>query len=307
MRKLNAKRMVNLVIVGSVGLDTVKTPFGEAREALGGAAVHASYAASFFADVGIVAVAGKDFPEKYLDILRRRNIDLSGLQMLDGRTLRWHAYYEYDMNQAHTLKTELNVLDGFSPAVPDAYRKCRHLFLANNDPEIQLQILEQMKGFAALDTMNLWIENKKEQLLEAINKVDVLLLNEGEARQLFRTTNLITAGMTALNHGPRACVIKKGEHGVLLFTDGRIFSLPGYPLENVRDPTGAGDSFAGGFCGYLAKTADMSEENLRKAIVFGSAIASFNVEDFSLNRLTNLSFSDIEKRYREFQDIIKFW
>lgn len=299
--------MVNLVVAGAVGLDSVRTPFGEAREVLGGSGIHACYAASLFTDVGLLAAAGSDFSDEYMKILRQRNIDLAGLQILQGRTLRWHAYYEYDMNQAHTVKTELNVLEKFNPNVPDGYKNCKYLLLANENPATQLRIIERMKSsFTALDTMNYWIEKRKEELLEAIEKVNILLLNEGEARQLFQTTNLVTAGSKAMSRGLRACLIKKGEHGVLLFTDGSVFSLPGYPLENVRDPTGAGDSFAGGFCGWLAKTKDDSDENLRRAVVYGSAVASFNVEDFSLNRLTNLSFADLEKRYREFQDITRF-
>lgn len=299
--------MVSLMVVGSVALDTIRTPFGEAKEILGGSASHASYAASFFAGAGIVGIVGKDFPEMYRSLLKEK-VDLSGLQAAAGRTMRWHAYYEYDMNHAHTVKTELNVLKKFKPHVPASYRKCRHVFLANNDPDIQLKIIRIVKkSTIILDTMNRWIENKKDRLMEAIEKTDILLLNESEARQLFQTTNIITAGNRALRLGPKACIIKKGEHGVLLLTEKRIFSLPGYPLENVKDPTGAGDAFGGGFCGYLAKTRDTSEDVLRKAVVYGSALASFNVEDFSLNRLTNLSFSEIEKRYREFQDITRFW
>lgn len=299
--------VVNLVIVGSVALDSVKTPFGAVENALGGAASYSSYAASFFTPVGIVAAVGTDFPSSYLDLLKKR-ISTEGLTVREGKTFRWDGYYEYDMNHAHTVKTELNVFAGFVPELPETYRKAGFVFLANIDPALQRSVLEQMDKprLAVLDTMNYWIANKKQELMKTIADVDVLLLNETEARQLFETANLVSAGKKALELGLIACAIKKGEHGVLLFTDGNIFSVPGYPLEIVRDPTGAGDAFAGGFTGYLAKTGDLSEKNMRKAVVYGQALASFNVEDFSLNRLLDINIQDIEQRYGEFRDLIHF-
>lgn len=296
--------MVDLVIVGTVAYDNIKTPFGSVADALGGSATHASFAASFFAKPGIVGVVGEDF--NHINEFESRNISTKGLQVAKGRTFRWSGYYEYDMHHAHTLETQLNVLEAFKPQLPADYKNAESLFLANIDPELQLTVLEQMSPQLVLaDTMNYWIEKKREQLLEVIKKTNVFLLNDGEARELFKTTNLITAGRKILQLGPGAVIIKKGEHGVLLFTDSTIFMLPGYPLENVRDPTGAGDSFAGALIGYLSQNS-FSEDRLRKAIVYGSAVASFNVEDFGLNKLKRTSMHDIEARYKEFEAMVKF-
>lgn len=300
--------MVDVIMVGTVALDSVKTPFGEAVETLGGSAVYASVAASAFAKVGIVGVIGKDFPQEHLEFLRSRNIDLAGLEVLDGDTFRWKGYYEYDMNQAHTLDTRLNVLSRFNPTLPEKYRDAKFVFLANTDPEIQMNVFKQIRRpeLVMMDTMNFWIENKKDALTKMIGKVDVILMNDGEARQFFGTPNLIKAGHLLLQMGPKAAIIKKGEHGALLFTDGQCFSAPAYPLDAVIDPTGAGDSFAGGFIGWLARTNDVSPRNMRKAVVFGSAIASYDAEDFSLNKLRNITRDDIFSRYMTFQDISSF-
>lgn len=300
--------MPNLVVAGTAALDSVETPFGRVNEVLGGSTVYSSWAASFFTTVGIVAAVGKDFPAKYIDMLSERNICTKGLQVLDGRTFRWHGLYEYDMNFAHTLKTEMNVLGSFSPKLPEEYKKAQYLFLANIDPGLQMDILGQMNDLrlSVMDTMNFWISGKRDELMEVMKNVDIVLLNDAEARQLFSSTNLVSIGKKMLGLGLKAAVIKKGEHGVLLFTENGIFSVPGYPMENVRDPTGAGDSFAGAFVGYLAKE-DASEENMKKAVVYGSAVASFNVEDFSLNKLISITNGDIERRYEEFKNIIKFW
>jgi len=299
--------MIDVAIVGSVALDTVKTPFGKAKEVLGGAATYASFAASFFSRPGVVAVIGEDFPQEHLDLLESRNIDVKGLKK-EGKTFRWEGYYEYDMNEAKTVKTELNSFENFKPEIPQAYKKSKYVFLANINPELQLNVLEQVSNpeLIMLDTMNLWIETKKRQLLEVIKKVNVLLLNDSEARQLFETPNLVKAAAAALKLGPEHVIIKKGEHGALLFTDNSHFSAPGYPLEVIKDPTGCGDSFAGALIGYLAKTGDNSEGNIRKAIIYGSVMASFNAEDFSLNRLKKLSNEDIEVRYKEFEQMRKF-
>ncbi len=299
--------MTNLAVVGSVALDTVKTPFGERKNALGGAATYASYAASFFSKPGIVAVVGEDFPQEHLELLEKRGIDLKGVKK-EGRTFRWQGYYEYDMNEAKTVKTELNSFEGFKPELPESYKNAKYVFLANINPELQMSVLEQVRKpeLVMLDTMNLWIKTKRKRLLEVASKVDVLLLNDSEARQLFGTPSLVKAAAEALKLGPRQVIIKKGEHGALLFTDSTHFSAPGYPLETIKDPTGCGDSFAGALIGYLAKTGDNSEKNVRKAIVYGSVVASFNAEDFSLERMKRLTNAEIEKRYCEFERIREF-
>lgn len=296
--------MVDVVIVGTVGLDNIKTPFGSVTDALGGSATHASFAASFFSKPGIISVVGEDF--RLASEFDARDISTEGLQIAKGKTFRWSGYYEYDMHHAHTLETQLNVLEGFSPVLPDDYKNVKSLFLANIDPELQLDVLEQMKPRLTLaDTMNFWIEKKREHLMEVVKNVDIFLLNDGEARELMNTTNLLTAGRKLLALGPSAVIIKKGEHGALLLTDGKIFSLPGYPLENVCDPTGAGDSFAGATIGYLSNN-DSDEEKIRKAIVYGSAVASYNVEDFGANKLKKITMHDIEARYKEFESMVKF-
>ncbi len=301
--------MTNLVIVGSLALDTVKTPFGNVKDALGGAATYSSYAASFFSKPAIVGVIGGDFPEKHLRLLQQREIDTSGVAVdKSGKTFRWEGSYEYDMNEAKTVKTELGVFASFRPQLPDSYKDAEYVFLANIDPELQLEVLQQMKKpkLVLLDTMNYWINNKKQHLLGVIKKVDILLLNDAEARQLFETPNLVKAAAAALKLGPKFVIIKKGEHGALLFGDGSHFSAPSYPLETIKDPTGCGDSFAGALIGYLASKNSSSESDLRKAIIYGSVVASFNAEGFSLERLKKLSVTEIEKRYREFEHIREF-
>lgn len=307
---------MNLVIIGTIGLDDIKTPFGEVESALGGSGVYASCAASFFSPSGLISVMGNDIPEEYLKLLNKRKVSLEGVSKL-GKTFRWSGFYEFDMNEAKTLKTELNSLAGFKPDVPTDYKKAKFIFLANIDPDLQLEVLSQMeeKPFVVLDTMNYWITSKKDSLLKVIGKTDLFILNEGEARQLFETPNLIKAGKIALKLGPKYAIIKKGEHGALLFSDGKYFSAPGYPLEEVKDPTGAGDSFAGGLIGYLASKQvsnklvsgkRVSFEELRRAVVYGSTIASFCAEDFSLNYLKNINSKKIEERYNIFQKIREF-
>ncbi|MBI3034162.1 sugar kinase [Candidatus Woesearchaeota archaeon] len=299
--------MVDLVIVGSVAIDSIETPFGKADNVLGGAATYSSIAASFFCKPGIVAVVGNDFPKEHLDLLKSRGIDIEGIEK-KGASFRWKGYYEYDMNEAKTINTELGSFADFKPQLPEEYTNARYVFLANIDPELQLNVLGQIKKpkLVVMDTMNYWINTKREKLLEVMKKVDVLLLNDSEARQLFQTPNLVKAAGNALELGPKYAIIKKGEHGALMFTKNSHFSAPSYPLENIKDPTGCGDSFAGAFIGYLAKTGDESEQHIRKAIIYGSTIASFNAEDFSLNRLKRLTKQEIELRYREFVDIRNF-
>jgi len=301
--------MVDAVIVGTMALDSIETPFGKAEGVLGGSATYASYAASFFCRPGIVAVVGEDSPQDALQILGKRNISLDGLKKeKNAKTFRWQGSYEYDMNEAKTLKTELNVLASFKPDLPAEYRDARFIFLGNIDPQLQLDVLSQIRSpkLVIADTMNFWIEHKREKVKEVIKKIDVLLLNDGEARELFEMPNLSRAGKSALGMGPRAVIIKKGEHGALLFTRAAHFSAPSYPLENVVDPTGCGDCFGGGLTGFLAKTDDVSEWNVRKAMIYGSAIASHNAEGFGLEVLKKISIVDVERRFNEFKSIREF-
>ncbi len=302
--------LVDLVIVGSIALDSVRTPFGEVSRALGGSATYAAYAASFFAKPGIVGVVGSDFPNGHLEMLRKRGIDLSGLERRkDEKTFFWEGNYDFDMNLAHTVKTELNAFAKFNPELPDSYRKAEFLFLGNISPELQLAVLRQMKKRPKLvlaDTMNFWIERNKDKVLKVVKEVDIALMNDAEARELFKTHNLVKAARRILRLDSEFAIIKKGEHGATLFTDSTFFSAPGYPLEDVIDPTGAGDCFAGAFLGYLSKTRSLTERNIRKAVVYASAVASFNAEGFSLNRLRQITRRDIEKRFREFRKISEF-
>jgi sugar/nucleoside kinase (ribokinase family) len=294
--------------VGSVAFDSVKTPFGQVEEVLGGSGTYFSTSASFFTDVNLVAVVGEDFPAEHLDFLRSRNVDLAGLKTAPGRTFRWKGRYDYDLNEAHTLETHLNVFESFRPELPSGYRDAEYVFLANIDPELQLEVLSQVKNpkLVACDTMNFWIGGKREALLKTLRHVDILVINEGETRQLAEEPNLVKAARSILAMGPKTLVVKRGEYGVIMFTEHSIFSAPAYPLESVFDPTGAGDTFAGGFIGYLISTGNLSEGNMRQAIVFGSAMASFTVEDFSLDRLRTLEYGDIEERFRKFKLLTEF-
>jgi sugar/nucleoside kinase (ribokinase family) len=290
---------VSVVVVGSVALDSVKTPFGERTEALGGSAVYFSYSASFFSKVKLVGVVGQDFPSKNLELLRRRKIDLEGLQVSTGDTFRWSGFYEYDLNEAKTLDTRLNVFEKFSPNLPESYRSADCVFLANIDPDLQMRVLRQVRRpkLIAADTMNLWISTKKESLKALCREIDILILNDGEARQLSGKASLIQAGRLIQSWGPKFVVVKKGEHGVLLFSKKNVFSAPAYPLEEVFDPTGAGDTFAGGFVGYLNKQGNrLDEATLHKALFYGTVMASFTVERFSLERLYSVRTADITRR-----------
>ncbi len=300
--------MVDVVIVGSAALDTVQTPFGKVKNALGGAAVYSSYAASFFSRPGIVAVIGEDFPKEHIEELNKRRINLRGLKR-EGKTFQWEGIYDFDLNNRKTIKVELNAFETFKPDLPEEYKNCQYVFLANISPELQLNVLSQIRNpkVVVLDTMDLWIKTAKPKLLQVIKKVNILLLNDSEARELFETPNLVLAAQKALALGPQHVIIKKGEHGALLFSAQQHFNAPGYPLEVIRDPTGCGDCFAGAMIGYLAKSKTaFNEKELRKAIIWGSVIASFNAEDFSINRLKNLSKEEIKKRYGEFQNMRKF-
>ena len=299
--------MADLVVVGSVALDTVKTPFGEVTEALGGSATYFSYSASFFTQVRVVGAVGADFPREHLELLNERGVDVSALEMLpDNKTFRWTGEYGLDLNEARTLDVQLNAFAAFKPKLGPVHRKARFLFLANIDPALQLDVLSQMEGPAltALDTMNFWIEGKREDLLKVLERVDVLLINDAEARMLAREPNLVKAARTITGMGPRTVVIKRGEYGSLLLSDGQFSFAPAYPLESVFDPTGAGDTFAGGFMGYLAQRDATDLGSLRRAMVRGATMASFTVEDFSLRRLTRLKAHEIEARLLVFADMV---
>ena len=299
--------MRDVLILGSVALDTIETPFGKAENALGGSASYAAFSASFFIKPAIVSVIGGDFPQKYIELLEKRGIDIGSVTKAD-KTFRWSGSYEFDMNEAKTLITELNSLETYKPEVKKKYKDAKYIFLANIGPSVQKAVIEQLNNptLIVMDTMNFWIDSKKKELLDVIEKVDVLILNEGEARQLFETPNLMEAAKKALKLGLKSVIIKKGEHGALMYMDGKHFSAPGYPLERVKDPTGAGDTFGGAFTGYLAKSGDLSEENFRKAVVYGSVLASFNAEDFSLNNLNNIKIEDIDERFKHMKEIREF-
>ena len=299
---------MGILVVGSVAFDSIETPFGQVEDALGGSATYFSTSASFFTDVSLVAVVGEDFPEEHRNMLVERNIDLTGLQTAPGETFRWKGRYGFDLNEAHTLDTQLNVFEDFSPQLPENYRDAEYVFLANIDPELQLDVLKQVRNpmLVACDTMNFWIEGKREQLVKTLAHVDVLIINEGEVRQLADEPNLQKAARIILDMGPKTLVIKRGEYGVIMYTAHSVFSAPAVPLEEVFDPTGAGDTFAGGFFGYLASTRNLSDANMRQAVVFGSVMASFTVESFSLDRLKALDYSEIKNRYTEVKLLTDF-
>lgn len=300
--------MGKLLVVGSVALDTVKTPFGHVSEVLGGSATFFATAASYFASVDLIAVVGKDFPEEHLTFLKGRGIDLAGLERQDGDTFRWEGEYTHQLNEAHTLDTRLNVFETFRPKIPDAYKSPDLLFLGNIDPELQLDVLNQVSRpkLVACDTMNFWIEGKRDALWRTLEHVDILIINDGEARALGQNPNLVQVANEILARGPQYLIVKRGEYGVLMFDRRHTFGAPAFPLEQVLDPTGAGDTFAGGFMGYLAATGNISQASLRQATVFGSVMASFTVEAFSLDRLRNLDYKEIESRFREFKRLTHF-
>ncbi|MBA2124122.1 sugar kinase [bacterium Unc6] len=299
---------MKLLVVGSVGLDTVKTPKGEVKEVLGGSASYFSVAASFFTPVNLVAVVGTDFPKEYVHLFLSRKINTDGLKTGNGKTFRWKGAYAYDLNEARTIWTHLNVFKDFNPTLPQDYRHSQYIFLANIDPELQRNILKQIHSpkVTACDTMNYWIENKKAQLLKLLKDVNLFILNDVEARKLTQEPNLMKAARAIKRLGPQIIVIKKGEHGAMMLIKSDFFSIPAYPLEELFDPTGAGDSFAGGMIGYLTKQDKMDEATLKHSVVYGTVLASFCVEDFSLNRLKQLNLSSIKKRYREFEFLTHF-
>jgi cytidine kinase len=299
---------MSLLITGSVALDSVKTPLQEHHDLLGGSASYASLAASFFWPVQMVAIVGTDFPEKYLALYRKHGIDLDGLQIVEGKTFRWSGEYEWDLNKRRTLSIELNVFETFQPRLPESYKRTPHVFLANISPQLQMHVLAQVIApkFVVADTMDLWIGTQRDALTELLRKIDCLVLNESEAREFTKEASLIKAGRLLLKMGPQYVVIKKGEHGSLLFGNDFFFSAPAYPLEDIHDPTGAGDCFAGAFTGYLARAGRIDRESLRKAVIYGSVIASYCVEDFSLTRLQSLTETEVNERYGLFKSMSQF-
>lgn len=303
--------MSKLVIVGTVAFDAIETPFGKTDKILGGAATFIGLAASQFnIDSAAVSVVGGDFPQEYLDLLKSRNVDISGVEIVEeGKTFFWSGLYHNDMNSRDTLATELNVLADFQPVVPENYKDAKVVMLGNLHPLTQLSVLEQMTTkpeLVVLDTMNFWMDNALEDLHKVINKIDVITINDEEARQLTGEYSLVVAARKIHEMGPKYVVIKKGEHGALLFNNDNVFYAPALPLEEVFDPTGAGDTFAGGFAGYLAKTEDISFENMKKAIIYGSTLASFCVEKFGTERMINLGSDEVHKRLQQFKALTQF-
>jgi sugar/nucleoside kinase (ribokinase family) len=299
---------VSVLVVGSVALDSVETPFGRADNVLGGSATYFAASASHFAPVQLVGVVGDDYPMEQLAPLRARGVDLDGLERAEGESFRWRGRYRHDLNAAETLETRLGVFSHFRPKIPPQFRSAPFVFLGNIDPRLQLEVLSQVEKprLVACDTMNFWIESRRDDLLALLPQVDILTVNDAEARQLTEEVNLVKAARWIMARGPRHVVIKKGEHGAFMFTTKSVFFAPAYPLEEVFDPTGAGDSFAGGFIGYLARSGELGEESLRRAVVYGSAMGSFAVERFSIARLLEIQAHDIWGRVEEFHRLVAF-
>jgi sugar/nucleoside kinase (ribokinase family) len=300
---------MSLLVVGSVAFDSVETPFGKCEKMLGGSASHFSISASFFTDVSIVGVVGGDYTEAEQQVFDSRGINTHDLERIeDGKTFRWRGRYDYDLNVAHTLETQLNVFANFKPKLSAESKSARLLFLGNIQPDLQREVREQMPNaeLVALDTMNLWIENTRDSLLRTIKGVDVVIINDAEARQLTGIPNLIKAAREILSWGPKALIVKRGEYGAALFTGGNYFAIPAFPLESVFDPTGAGDTFAGGFMGYLSSQERLDEDAMRRAMIFGSVMASFNVEEFGTERVRRLTHQEINDRFRAFKRMTHF-
>ncbi|MFH1190466.1 MAG: PfkB family carbohydrate kinase [Candidatus Omnitrophota bacterium] len=299
---------MSILVIGSVALDSVETPFGKRKDILGGSATFFSLSASFFGSVDLVAVVGGDFPKRYVNLLEDNGVGTKGLSVARGKTFRWKGRYDYDLNTAHTISTHLNVFKDFDPRVPEGLRRPDLLFLANIDPDLQYRVLKQVKRpkLVACDSMNYWIDTKRKSLVKLLGSIDILLLNDAEARQLSGESNLIKAAAAVISLGPKAVVIKRGEHGVLYFSKKAHFVAPAYLLETIYDPTGAGDTFAGGMVGYLSRAGTMNEASIRKSIIYGSIMASFAVEDFSVNRLLKITKKDIKKRFDHYRKITKF-
>lgn len=298
---------MNLLVVGSVALDSVETPFGKVEEVLGGSATYFSVAASLLASVRMVAVVGEDFPRMHIDMLTNRGIDVEGLEQVPGRTFRWTGQYGYDLNQAVTLNTQLNVFEDFNPLLPEGYKNSDIVFLANIHPALQLKVLEQAapEAFTGADTMNFWIEREKKTLEEVFRLVRCVTINEAEAREFAGESNLFRAVRMIAGLGPEYVVVKRGEYGALLWHNGEAFFMPAYPLEEVFDPTGAGDTFAGGLFGYISASETCDPETLRRGLLVGSVLASYNVEDFSLRRLLTVTSEQIMERVNHFGEMTR--
>lgn len=300
---------MSLLVVGTIGIDTIETPFGSAENTLGGSAMHFAAAASLYAPVNLVSVIGVDLKESDLDFLRQRHVDTRGVTVAEGLTFRWSGRYGYDMNSRETLETQLNVFADFQPTLPDDYRASKFVFLANMDPKQQRAVLEQVREptLTMMDTMDLWIRTQRDELVATMRLVDMVTINDSEIRMFAGINSIVAAARQVLDLGPRAVLVKKGENGAVMFTkDNQYFAAPAYPLEDVRDPTGAGDSFAGGFIGYLEQTGNHSPQNLRRAVIYGSIVASFAVESFSITRLQEVTPGDIAERYDRFRRMIDY-
>ena len=299
---------MTLLVVGSIALDSVQTPFGSNADALGGSATFFSFAASLLHPVQVVGVVGSDFPTDALDALERRGADLAGVEQKEGESFRWKGKYSYDLQSRETLETRLGVFADFNPRIPDAFQTAKYVFLGNIDPELQLSVLDQIKepALVACDTMNYWIHGKRDVLLELLRHIDVIMVNDSEARELSGDWNVYRAAKWILERGPRMAVIKQGVYGAVLVEQERIFYVPAFPLEDVCDPTGAGDAFAGGFMGHLARTDETSTANLRRAMVFGAAMGSFAVERFSTQRFEEIGPAEVTARVREFAELVRF-
>jgi len=299
---------MSILVVGTVAFDSIETPFGVAERILGGSASYFALAASFFTPVRIVGVIGEDFPDEHIELFRRRNIDTDGIKREKGDTFHWRGRYHEDINLRDTLELHLNVLSGFVPRLPERYRDAEYVFLGNIDPVMQLEVLNQIHHvkLVVCDTMDHWIRESAANLQKVLKRIEILVINDSEARLLSGQSNVMRAARAILKMGPKVVLIKRGEYGVLQFSDSQIFATPAYPLEEVFDPTGAGDSFAGGFLGQLARSADPSQRGIRRAIVYGSVVASFTVEDFGVKRLTTASLPDIEERFERFVELTDF-
>jgi sugar/nucleoside kinase (ribokinase family) len=299
---------VSLLVVGSIALDSVATPFGDTADAPGGSAVFFSAAGVILHPVQVVGVVGRDYPLAVLKALEERGVDLSGVEQVDGESFRWKAKYSYDLSSRETLDTRLGVFAEFRPKLPEKFRDARYLFLGNIDPELQLSVLDQVRhpALVACDTMNYWIQSKSELVLELLRHIDILMVNDSEARELSGDWNIYRAARWVLEHGPRMAVIKQGEHGALLMSAEATFKVPAYPLQEVFDPTGAGDAFAGGFMAYLASTDDLAPANLRRAMVYGATMGSFAVEAFGIRGFDNVNAADVRARVRAFKELVHF-
>ncbi len=298
-----------LLVVGSIALDSVETPSETRDDVLGGSAVYFSYAASYFSSVRLVGVVGEDWPGEHTELLKERNIDTSGIQVIPGgQTFRWRGKYETNMNDRETLEVHLNVFEKFDPVLPEEYRRCQFLFLANGSPVVQMKVLDQVPGasLTVADTMDLWISTQHDELLELLKRIDGLVLNDSEAKLLTDDENLVRAGHKVREMGPRFVIIKKGEHGAMFFSEHETYVMPAYPTADVVDPTGAGDSFAGGMMGYLAEKGNFEPQTLKEAMAYGTLAASFNVEDFSLERFKSIDRADIDQRMQEYRKMLSF-